>query len=638
MKYFVFILLFLAISPAFCQEQIRTLPVFKGRSAFAFSNEWQYLSSDIYLFNVDAFEPLVNEIAKIEKEKKGKKWRWKKDTEYIEYLFITAGIKDVKFFGENLIYPIFNFQIENKDKKYKTSITASSEEIRIIDNLPLASTNDLVEAEIVGEIVTSKQRNKFNNLIASQLSNIALISNPSAAVLKLVGELGEFMKSKSKGKQYRFSSTIRLYEGQNFNERLHSINIYVFTPSNLQKVEINTEKLRFFLDSTEAQHIDFVKITDLIDYREYPYIVVANYKSKYETEPVIGDQINFEYIEKRRSVIKEAYENELISKDTYVQELELIEFLDAFAQLKLNINAYKLNYDSDVSNSFAKNYYLILRDYRELRMIYNMRLREFRASKLFANQFKSKYESILVNAQIYLEGNTSLRNIRELVNTLFEFETNHKKLTSDNREAYLRKLYAVDLPEKEKASEEMKDIRKIIQILEADQYRLIFAKKVKELNKMSANEKTLTKKNELLVNQEATNCLYCREKMNEAILGYNARYENYLLENAKLETRNIVADAKDKLYYSTKKESCIKQHFRDDYPDEVPTHIKFLQDELNELSVKIIETMKTIDIDIITFSLEQIREHNNDIQNRIHEIKDGLERICKKEKALCDCE
>ena len=113
--YFFYLLLFIFQVPfLYAQQGIKTLPEFKYTVKYKFTDEWQYLSTDMYLFNSAKFNHLINDIAEKNSLNYGKKWmkKKKKNAEFIEYLMLTANIKDVKFFGGDLTYPIYNFQVK----------------------------------------------------------------------------------------------------------------------------------------------------------------------------------------------------------------------------------------------------------------------------------------------------------------------------------------------------------------------------------------------------------------------------------------------------------------------------------------------------------------------------------------------
>jgi hypothetical protein len=138
------------------QETIKTYTAYKQKVNFEFSSEWQYLSTDLYLLNSDKFAYLINQIAMTSSGKKKKH----RGNDYIQSLFIQATIKDIKFFGGDMVYPIYSFQIQ-KDEKYTTQIADNAGIIRLIDNLPLNASKDYIDAEISGDIITNNNKNQF---------------------------------------------------------------------------------------------------------------------------------------------------------------------------------------------------------------------------------------------------------------------------------------------------------------------------------------------------------------------------------------------------------------------------------------------------------------------------------------------
>ena len=171
------IFLFLLYNSVFAQENIKTFAAYKQKVNFEFSSEWQYLSTDLYLLNSDKFAYLINQIAMTGSGKKKKR----SGNDYIQSLFIQATIKDIKFFGGDMVYPIYSFQIQ-KDEKYTTQIADNAGVIRLIDNLPLNASKDYINAEISGDIITNNNKNQFLMLVAKQLQNISRFSQPNTAV------------------------------------------------------------------------------------------------------------------------------------------------------------------------------------------------------------------------------------------------------------------------------------------------------------------------------------------------------------------------------------------------------------------------------------------------------------------------
>ena len=92
---------------AFAQQNIETRLGYSYNDKFEFSDEWQYLSTDIYLFNGGQFNRVLNELESGVKKKSKKNYAYE-----LEYLFITAQLKNLKLFGnDQIVYPLFNFHI-----------------------------------------------------------------------------------------------------------------------------------------------------------------------------------------------------------------------------------------------------------------------------------------------------------------------------------------------------------------------------------------------------------------------------------------------------------------------------------------------------------------------------------------------
>ncbi len=99
--------------------------------------------------------------------------------------------------------------------------------VRIIDNLPLYSAHDYIDAEISVKAITNNDRDQMLSLVATQLQNLSKIKTPTDAVMGIIGEFGSFIEANTRKKEYRFSSTIRLFEQKNFDTRVHSLKLYV---------------------------------------------------------------------------------------------------------------------------------------------------------------------------------------------------------------------------------------------------------------------------------------------------------------------------------------------------------------------------------------------------------------------------
>lgn len=635
MKFFLFVLFFFSFFFKLnAQVTIKTLAVYKKSVDFNFSSEWQYLSTDLYLFNTDKFSYVINQIVAANNAGK-KKRKWQQES--IQSVFIKAKIKDVKFFGGDMVYPIYNFKV-SKDQDYITQVASNVEVVRLIDNLPLTAAKDFIDAELSGQIITQKNSNEFLRLIATQLQNISKYSKPNVAILQLVGEMGKFIESKTKGKQYKFSSTIRLYEDQDFNKKLHSVNIFVLLPSSIEKIHLSSSNLTAYLEKTENPVIDQKKLRQLISFRRYPMIVVANYKSRYNSQPVIGDQIDLDYIADRKLKVSNAYQSELINKDTYVQENLLISYLELFAHLKLDINNYKLNKQNKITDDFSKNIFVIMQDYRRLVDMKKQKEIEYFGSPIFQNEFKAKYQMVLNTAEIYLEGDQDLKNIKDIISVI-ERKNKASKFKPDSlrMENDLQIMHSFVFPESERKSLEAQMVRKHISKTENSLYNQEYLKVIRDLNKMPVNETNLQKRNVYSKQASLTNCSLCREELNEALNSYTDRYLAGLKNRALSINQGQKQKAVSLLFQMINKKVCVEKNISAMNPDSIPEYFSLFEMEFDKFKGYLKQMNDIVRSDATRFSTDAVLEQNQNIDVLTKKINQSYANLCSGLLDLCNC-
>jgi len=211
----------------------------------------------------------------------------------------------------------------------------------------------------------------------------------------------------------------------------------------------------------------------------FPYIVAINYRSKYK--PQISDDVDFQMLKRRDSKNEADYKTHKISREIYLQEKNLIEFLFVYAQLKLDITNYELNYKAKITEDFTIQLFLILQDFWELKNTFDITEKSNIGNPLFLNQFKQLYDRYLTKANIMFEGNSSLRAIREHAKTITYLEKNGiSALDSSLTENYLRKLKAVQIPQREKFSDEATITKHWISVIENNHYKKYFLHQINE--------------------------------------------------------------------------------------------------------------------------------------------------------------
>lgn len=630
------LLLLLLCQQAFAQQNIDTRLGYSYNDDYEFSDEWQYLSTDIYLFNGNRFTRVLNELEKGVRKPK------KKYGTSLEYLFITAQLKNMKLFGnDEVVYPLYNFHIKDDDKEYTTQVSDHLEVVRIIDKMPLSSTNTSIDAVIQAKAVSNNDGDQVFSLVASQLVNISKLTNPSVAVLSLVGEFGNLLNARNTRKEYKFSSTIRLYEGQHFDTRLHSVRIYVFVPGEVKTVNIKSARLADYLKKNPNK-LDRKQLEELVGYKDYPFMVVANYKSLYRMDVLTGDEVTQDLIEKRKQKIQTAYEQKLVNDETYRQEKLFGEFLRVFAEMKQNLNIYRLNYRNNSPEVNAKNLFGIIQEYRRLRGIYDIREAEFKDNSTYKNVFRPEYDAILGNADLYLEGDHNLKNGKLLVNTLRDLENDPKGWdTPEKREAALTRLYAVELPKPEflSASVEGEAIVRLIRRLEEQQYSEVFAKDVARLSEAEATDETLPRRNTL--SDKATNsmCQTCREKVREAVTDYNRRYESYKLKQALQLKSELNQAAEQTVFKCLKRQQCIESNLQAvaSANQGQEQYVSRMHEKNTAFGAGIKSLDQLIKLEPGAAKLQQVQEYNARLNQLVREVETSYQMLYTLDRNLCNC-
>jgi hypothetical protein len=523
---------------------------FADTTAFPFSGEWQYLSTDIFLLNGHQFDKVINDIY-LPSNKKGKKKML--SSEKLEYLYITAQLMNVKYFGDNdVVYPLYNFQISNdNESKYQTFVSENIEAIRIIDNLPLYSAGNNIDAKIDVKALTSSDKDNIMGFFGKQLQNLAQTGGIGKPILALIGEMGNFIESNAKKKEYRFSSTIRLFEQKNFDSRLHSIRVYMMVTPNTPNITMNTANIRKFMDTCTVTELTRAGLEKLLPFRSYPMIIVANYKSLYKLDGISGDEVNFANIDKRKVNVENNYRDKLISDDTYKQEKTFTDFLTIFANFKSQIELYTLN--ARTGNIDAANNALgsIVQSYVGLLNEYNLINFKYKDNNIFIKSFKAEYASIIDFASYYLENDPILRGVKGLCSTLVELNRSGIPKKPVEQENALRNLRHRDNLNGDfnSKSKEGQNITTLINQIENSLFAQEFNPLIAKLNSTQVKENVKDENlAQLSEKMSSTSCQICRDRTQEAIKHYYNRLEELQKANRLKEYNELSRKAEMSLF------------------------------------------------------------------------------------------
>ena len=611
------------------QDIIVVNPEFKKTVPYEFNSEWHYLTSDLYLFNGTKFQTTLNGIYSALPKKK------RAESPAPENILITASI-DGTALGK-LSYPIFNFTVKATDGGMKTYTADSYEAIRLMDNLPLTSIgNSKIDCNINIDIITKATPNKIFDFVATQLKSISDFSAPLSAAKTLVGELGSLITSKTNNKEYKFNSTIRLYEEEGFSKRVASVSVYAFIPSQQGSAGIDPEPLYKYIDETDNPKLDRDKIASLVKCAQYPFMVIVNYKSKYASDPVIGDQTTSETVEARLAKVKKAYETQLLSPEIYTQELKLIDYLNEFVILKSSINNYTLNNKNRITDDFRPMFLQIFEDYMKLRSTMSSRIKEFGNNPVFKNEFLPTYQTIITNAEGYLDGDNNLKNIKNTALAIDEYNTERKTHTPEENEKTLSILHSIQFPEHTGDNAALSELHAITANIENEQYTKVFAAKVNQLKSMRPGAEATSFCEKLKSEVNSTYCRLCRERANAVINDYMQRQED---ENNRLAAQKLdaaIANARDQIFSILQKEKIIRRHFDNDFTEGMTEDVEFMKEDFDRLQQNRKKLQSALNNDYSGLNTTQINIATEEIEYQAQDLAKILERICKRMPTLCD--
>lgn len=635
-KFVVGAILFqLLINPAISQNSIDARLEFNYTSNTEFGDEWQYLTTDIYMFNGHKFKNVINKLT----DKRGRG----RNKNHYEQLLVTATLNDVDLFGKKeLLYPLYNFQVTRNSKdEYETHVSENVGMLRLIDKFPLASVETNIDAKINVEAVPDSRITDILSVFTSQLQNISDFTDPTDAVLTLVGEYAAFIESCTQKKEYKFSSTIRLYDTQSFDMRLHSVKIYVLVPSDTRKVYVNTYKIKSFFQNNNNPEINREVLENTINHSVYPYLVVVNYKSLYKLEKLTGDRINDETLNNRKNEIEKDYSSNLLKDELYKHEKYYLEFLESFNSLKKSINIYSINYRVHNNNALPVDFFHIIQDYYNFCSLYNSRLQSFNYNGTFLKLFKAGYDDIFTYANSVLEKDANLRNCRCFVTTLFELnKVPANKLKQEQRETYLEKLCAVKLPDPGflENSAEGQIINKHFFELEKAQYESEFAKSVDVLRKAQVNSRADKLAERLKMQIDKTYCILCRKKATDAIKNYEERCARDRINRIKQQTDSLILIANEEILTYFKYRDCANEKIHNvDINSEIGSGKEYIKTRLQTLSEKMDKLSELLRKQYSEYSETEILNQYNTIKNLMADIKQGYSTICNKYPVLCNC-
>ncbi|MCQ2252887.1 MAG: hypothetical protein MJZ61_05500, partial [Bacteroidales bacterium] len=406
-----------------------------------------------------------------------------------------------------------------------------------------------------------------------------------------------------------------------------------------QSANLDTADISKYLDSFDNPKIDRTKLMQLLGKCDYPFMAIVNYKSKYVSDPVIGDETTSETVDARMQKVRKSYESGLLSSEIYTQEIKLVEYLRAFVNLKSSINSYILNYKNRVTDDFGVQYQQIFDNYMTQRRMYQSRISEFGSKPIFRNEFLPTYQSILTNSEVYLDGDMNLKNIKNIVKILLENGDGAapaSKFDAARNEQTLQILHSVEFPSDHKGVASLDNLDMMIAGLEAAQYKNVFQHKAQRLKGMRPSAEATAFCDKLQNEVNSSYCMSCRQQVSPIINDYMQRLDTENMRLAQQKLSSSVAAAKDRVFTILQKEQILQKHFKNDYGDTLPPDVEYIYEDFQKLQTARGKLQAVIKKDYSDQNSTQINILADNIDYESQDLAKILEHICSKMPELCE--
>ncbi|WP_196887565.1 hypothetical protein [Aureivirga sp. CE67] len=621
-KILLYLLLLLNINFLNAQAgKITTKLVHDAYFGFNFSEEWQFLTTDFYLYNEGSFINLVRT-----KKNKGEK---------VEHLTLTATLPnyfDSK--GSNLVYPLYSYQIDSDRKNNITKLHYErNEKIRLLDDYPLAKTNGVVNADIDGFIVTDSNRNKFLRSISDQLINISSAPEPSFGIMNLLGELGKFFKQSFSKKQYTFRSSINLYNDTNFEKKPHSIKVYTFNSLNIRKLKEVQNKLNKYVqriyDGNKSEELNIAKLSKELNIRGIPYFIVINYRSKYVPPAVLGDKIDSDFVKNYETRIMEDCNKKINTEKVCEQQKKLLDFYVAFLDFKKNVNLFSREYKKATIASKELNLFTVMSSYRTLLKILEENNAIYENNSSYQNDFSPRYRELISLANQYLEKYAELKDVKTFTLTLNQITKNKELVYESNEtlENYLNILYLLKLPNIKKNTadydEIVNSIDKIEEALQKNKYRLMLVPLVNG----NVTEETIEQFHILTEQINISKCKVCEEKVRPTLEIFEDKIKRKNLRGKREELISIKKKSRRDLFSFIRKKDCYTSFIKSVNLNKKATETDiFIKSELDRIIILIDEFKEIVNEDISKLeSSIKLLDYKSLLESKLENLKEEIQ-------------
>lgn len=571
LKFFLILATSLNISNINAQVSVEAKSVCEVKSNQDFDPSWQYLTTKIFPVNFENVQNIFTEQLGYKKNE-------------INSIFISTKLTGNIF--NDVEYPLYNLKIEKNNKN--TSIS-KTDEIKIIEGMPITDNEKEINAEIKIEAVTHSKR--IYGFVANQLANITNLRTPMFAG-KLVGELGRLISAQNEDKSFTFVNTIKLFENTSSRNRIHSIFVYVIVPSGTS-TENSILKNKLSEPVNKNETITSSLLNSAVEGDNQPYVFVVNYLSQYKSNLNLSEYSEDE-ISQRLFNIKANQ----INPKMFNYEKRLTDFLKDVANLKYSVTKYR----TDKSNERLLE---VLDKYRIVNFVFNSNNTEYTNDNIYNNIFKENYKEALQEAQQSLSGDDKLAFVKAVTPYIIDDSETY----NPDKYEYLLTILNKQRFDDNNNDDNVHKINAIRSRIENDLYHSKFLPLIRDVKLLRLDSYDTLRK---LVN--STKCIMCRVEGNNAIKYFdrqkNLENENKIDEQFK-KNSNIVQKM---LFEISDKLDTLDRRFQS-YP--VPIRSSSLREK-----IKIYEDMQS-----------RREKLNNEINSISYSVADGDQKIDRLEKS-----
>lgn len=256
----IFVIMFCVAITHISAQIISVSEIYHCESKYRFESQWKYLTTELYLMNMDKSDAMLKYVLKPAEIKNMKS------------MFISAEVRGSIIDGVE--FPLYNFHRTKKESQ-----ADMYDGITVLKNVELNDDDEMISAKITVDIITNGS-NRLQNFIQNCTKYISAISpNLPKMCATTLNNLKEDLYKLALDDNYVFSSTIKLYEDAS-DRKIHSIRVYLFVPTGYPR-----GKYTFNLNEiVKERKVDNAVLSSAIQGLPFPYIVAVNYLASKNSE------------------------------------------------------------------------------------------------------------------------------------------------------------------------------------------------------------------------------------------------------------------------------------------------------------------------------------------------------------------